>query len=104
MNPEKSSVATDAGFQEAIGKATAEGGKTFWAFLDDAREAYKRSRKRTRNRPKMVPPGKGFDRALSLDPPVILKAGSRSPRSDPRYPFQEAALTRCSRQQRQSGR
>jgi len=64
MNPEKSSVATDAGFQEAIGKATAEGGKTFWAFLDDAREVYKRSRKRTRNRPKMVPPGKGFDRAL----------------------------------------
>jgi hypothetical protein len=41
---------------------------------------------------------------LSLDPPMILKAGSRSPRSDPRYPFQEAALTRCSRQQRQSGR
>ena len=41
---------------------------------------------------------------LSLDPPTILKAGSRSPRSGPRYPFQEAALTRCSRQQRQSGR
>jgi len=36
--------------------------------------------------------------ALSLDPPMILKAGSRFPRSDPRYPFQEAALTRCSRQ------
>ena len=42
--------------------------------------------------------------ALSLDPPMILKAGSRSPRSDPRCPFQEAALTRCSPQQRQSGR
>ena len=42
--------------------------------------------------------------SLSLDPPMILKAGSRSPRSDPRYPFQEAALTRCSRQQHQSGR
>jgi hypothetical protein len=40
---------------------------------------------------------------LSLDPPMILKAGSRSPRSDPGYPFQQAALTRCSRQQRQSG-
>jgi hypothetical protein len=34
--------------------------------------------------------------ALSLDPPMILKTGSRSPRSDPRYLFQEAALTRCS--------
>ena len=43
-------------------------------------------------------------RELSLDPPMILKAGSRSPRSDPHCPFQEAALTRCSRQQRQSGR
>ncbi len=28
MNPEKSSVATDADFQDAIGKATAEDGKT----------------------------------------------------------------------------
>jgi hypothetical protein len=64
MNPEKSSVATDAGFQDAIGKARAEDGKTFWAFLDDAREVYKRSRKRNMNRPKMVPPGKGFDRTL----------------------------------------
>ena len=64
MNPEKSSVATDADFQDAISKATAEDGKTFWAFLDDAREVYKRSRKRSTNRPKMVPPGKGFDRAL----------------------------------------
>jgi hypothetical protein len=64
MNPEKSSVATDADFQHAIGKATAEDGKTFWVFLDDAREVYKRSRKRNMNRPKMVPPGKGFDPAL----------------------------------------
>ena len=57
-------MATDAEFQDAIGKATAEDGKTFWAFLDDAREAYKRSRKRNANRPKMVPPGKGFHPAL----------------------------------------
>jgi hypothetical protein len=64
MNPEKSSVTTDAEFQDAIGKATAEDGKTFWAFLDDARETYKRSRKRNTNRPKMVPPGKGFSPAL----------------------------------------
>lgn len=64
MNPEKSSVTTDAEFQDAIGQATAEDGKTFWTFLDEAREAYKRSRKRNRNRPRMVPPGKGFDPAL----------------------------------------
>ena len=64
MNPEKSSVAADADFQEAISKATAEDGKTFWGFLDDAREVYKRSRKRNTNRPKMVPPGKGFDPTL----------------------------------------
>ena len=45
-----------------------------------------------------------WTRALSLDPPMILKAGSRSSRSGRRCPFQEAALTRCSRQQRQSRR
>jgi hypothetical protein len=64
MNPEKSSVATDAEFEYAIGKAAAEDGKTFYEFLDDASETYKRSRKRNRNRPKTVPPGKGFDPAL----------------------------------------
>jgi len=60
MNPEKSSVATDAEFHDAIGKAAAEDGTKFWTFLDDAREVYKRSRKRNMNRPKVVPPGKGF--------------------------------------------
>lgn len=64
MNPEKSSVATDADFQDAVGKATAEDGKTFWVFLDDALEVYKRSRKRNTNRPKVVPPGKGFAASL----------------------------------------
>jgi hypothetical protein len=64
MNPEKSLVATDADFQDAIGKAMAEDGKTFWVFLDDAFETYKRSRKRNMNRPKMVPPGKGFHSVL----------------------------------------
>jgi Histidine kinase-, DNA gyrase B-, and HSP90-like ATPase len=63
MNPEKSSVATDSDFQDAISKAAADG-NTFWTFLDDAREVYKRSRQRNRNRPKMVRPGKGFDRTL----------------------------------------
>jgi hypothetical protein len=41
---------------------------------------------------------------LSLDPPMILKAGSYSPRSGPRFAFQEATLTKCSRQQLQLGR
>src|ERR1700745_970013 len=40
----------------------------------------------------------------NLDPPMISKVGTRSPRSDRGYPFQEAALTRCSLQQRQSWR
>jgi hypothetical protein len=64
MNPEKFSVAVDAEFHEAISKATAEDGQSFWGFLEDALETYKRSRKRNRNRPKMVPPGKGFHPAL----------------------------------------
>jgi hypothetical protein len=64
MNPEKSSVATDAEFHDAIGKAQAESGKTFWEFLEDAQEIYKKSRQRSRQRPKTVPPGKGFDPVL----------------------------------------
>jgi hypothetical protein len=64
MNPEKSSVATDADFQDAVGKAAAEDGKTFWVFLADALETYKRSRKRNTNRPRVVPPGKGFTPSL----------------------------------------
>ena len=47
---------------------------------------------------------KFVERELILDPPMILKVGSRSPRSDPHCLFQEAALTKCSRQQHQSGR
>lgn len=64
MNPEKSSVATDAEFQDAIGKTAAQDGESFWDFLATAREIYKRSRKRNTNRPRMVPPGKGFHPAL----------------------------------------
>jgi len=64
MNPEKSSVATDAEFQVAIGKAQAEDGKTFWGYMDEALDTYKRSRIRSRQRPKTVPPGKGFHPAL----------------------------------------
>jgi hypothetical protein len=64
MNPEKSAVSADAEFEAAIRKASAEDGKTFWTFLDDARETYKRSRRRSHSRPKMVPPGKGFHPAL----------------------------------------
>ena len=41
---------------------------------------------------------------LSLDPPMISMALSRSPRSDPDFPSQETALTRCGRKQRRSGR
>lgn len=64
MNPEKSSVTTDAEFHGAIGKAQAVDGKTFWGYLDDAQETYKRSRRRSRQRPKTVAPGKGFPPAL----------------------------------------
>lgn len=64
MNPEKSSVTTDVEFHDAIGKAQAEDGKTFWGFLDDAQETYKKSRKRSKQRPRTVPPGKGFHPSL----------------------------------------
>jgi hypothetical protein len=64
MNPEKSSVAADSEFQFAIGKARAEDGRTFWDFLGDAQETYKKSRKRSSQRPRTVPPGKGFHPSL----------------------------------------
>ena len=45
-----------------------------------------------------------YDLVLSLDPPMILKAGRHSPRSSPVFSSREAALTRCGRKQRRSGR
>ena len=69
INPEKSAVAVDSQFAEAVERARSEGGVTFRGFLMDARETYKKSRKRSRERPKVVAPGKGFHPALrhSLD-------------------------------------
>lgn len=60
MNPEKSAVTADAEFRDAIGKAQAKDGKTFWGYLEDAQDVYKKSRQRRRERPRTVTPGKGF--------------------------------------------
>jgi hypothetical protein len=60
MNPEKSGVRGDSEFHRAIARAKSEDGTTFADYMEDAREAYKASRKPKRDRPKAVPPGKGF--------------------------------------------
>ncbi len=60
MNPQKSAVLVDADFLAAVEKTQSQDGVTFWGFLDQARETYKKSTKRNRDRPKTVPPGKGF--------------------------------------------
>lgn len=64
MNPQKSAVVVGADFLAAAEKAQSQDGVTFWGFLDQAREAYKKSTKRNRDRPKTVPPGRGFHQAV----------------------------------------
>ncbi|HLW80184.1 MAG TPA: ATP-binding protein [Terriglobia bacterium] len=77
MNPEKSALTADPQFTETVGQARSEDGTTFPDFLTDAREAYKQSRKRSKERPKTVAPGKGFHPNLrrALDDELEYLAG-----------------------------
>ena len=77
MNPEKSAIAADPQFTETVAEARAEDGATFPDFLADARETYKQSRKRNRERSRTVAPGKGFHPALRrvLDDELEYLAG-----------------------------
>jgi len=61
MNPEKSRVEVGPDFARLVAEARGPEGKTFEDYLQDARETFKHSRRRNRNRPHVVPPGKGFD-------------------------------------------
>ncbi|KAB2340886.1 ATP-binding protein [Actinomadura rudentiformis] len=60
MNPEKSRVIVGPDFTHLAEKAVAEDGTTFAQYLEDAEQAFRESNKRTRERRKMIPPGKGF--------------------------------------------
>lgn len=63
MNPEKTKVETGPAFSSAVDTATAidsATGGSWHQFLADARETFKVSRRRKRERAKVVPPGRGI--------------------------------------------
>ncbi|PWU43495.1 ATP-binding protein [Micromonospora globispora] len=64
MNPEKSRVTVGPEFAHLAEAAVAEDGTTIADYLRDAEGTYKKSRERSRNRRRMHPPGKGFERTL----------------------------------------
>jgi hypothetical protein len=59
MNPEKSRVETGYEFGEALGRASADDGTTFQAYIETAQQAFKRYNQRSRARTQIVPMGRG---------------------------------------------
>ncbi|SNT45828.1 Histidine kinase-, DNA gyrase B-, and HSP90-like ATPase [Asanoa hainanensis] len=64
MNPEKSRITVGPDFAHLIEAARSADGSTIGDYLRDAESTYKRSRERSRDRRKMLPPGKGFEPSL----------------------------------------
>ncbi|WP_240762465.1 ATP-binding protein [Micromonospora sp. HM134] len=64
MNPEKSRVIVGPEFAHLAEAARAEDGTTMTDYLRDAEAAYRKSRERSRNRRRMIPPGRGFEPAV----------------------------------------
>lgn len=64
MNPEKSRVTVGPDFAHMVEAARGLDGSTVADYLRDAESAYKRSRERSRDRRRMLPPGKGFEPSL----------------------------------------
>ena len=63
-NPEKTAVTTPTGFADAIRSAVDVEGINFSNYLQCADDTYSHSRKRSRSRRKVVPPGRGFAPAV----------------------------------------
>jgi len=59
MNPEKTAVRVGRDFVTAVETATADG-YSFARYIEEATAAFQIAQKRTRTRPKVVPPGRGF--------------------------------------------
>lgn len=68
MNPEKTAVRLSPDFVTAVESASASG-VSFAGYIEKAATAFQVAQKRTRTRPKVVPPGRGFA-------PVVRKAVS----------------------------
>lgn len=60
MNPEKTKVEVHGEFADVVEEAKGRGGFTLARYLEDATATFKDSRKRKRQRPQVIPPGKGF--------------------------------------------
>jgi hypothetical protein len=60
MNPEKTRVETRGSFAASVEEARGPGDFSLVAYLDDATQTFKDSRKRTRTRPRVIPPGRGL--------------------------------------------
>ena len=63
-NPEKTAITTPSGFADVIRSTTDPDGITFADYLQSAEVAYTHSRRRSRTRRKVVPPGRGFAPAV----------------------------------------
>lgn len=64
MNPEKSRIMVGPEFAHMAEAARAADGTTMADYLRDVEQVYRKSRRRNRDRRRMLPPGKGFDPAL----------------------------------------
>jgi len=60
MNPEKTRVETRTSFAASVEVARGPGDFSLVAYLHDATQTFKASRKRTRTRPRVIPPGRGL--------------------------------------------
>lgn len=63
MNAEKTRIEASPQFGELIQAAT-DGSRTFLSYVEDTKKTYRDSRKRRRERPKVVRPGKGLDESI----------------------------------------
>lgn len=59
MNPEKSRVESGHEFSTALARAAADDGTTFQAYIATARQTFKTSNQRSRERAQVVPLGRG---------------------------------------------
>ena len=60
MNPEKSRVVAGPEFTTLAEMSQSKDGTSFNTYLQTAAEKFRESRRRSRNRPSVIPPGKGF--------------------------------------------
>lgn len=75
INPEKSGVHLAADLIHAVERSVAKDGTNFRGYLDDAGDAFKASKRRTRRRTPILQPGQGVHprvkRAIERESPIL---------------------------------